>query len=567
MARTSKEAFELKSLRDRIDRHYKNLNEGNVELRIPKTLTKEIIQSIKPSSIKDETLWQGCVFYIVSSILSRTERKKFKRGNRTRGYVSLKHKYLRDVIGQHTKLTIKTLIENGIIETDGAFAIGGESIGFRLTKSYRKSAFKFVAISDSGIVRRYRAVEQKLFEEQRSRLREHAYLIKWFLDDTLKIDEAAAIKYLHLYTKRMKRNFSKYGLSKDEMDEVNTHLDNTVNSCLNILKNWGKSRPIIDSKGGRLYSNLTGILSQLRYFTNHEGQEIVYFDIRNSQPYHFLALLNPKFWEQPRNQSDLALHNINPELETHIKRRNNKYITTIMMLRDYHKSGRTLSNKGLQRLAITSPHFAHLVATGKLYKFISDELTGKFKKPSGFDPFGTKDLAKQELIRMLYFNSKDKHSPSQNYFAEFKKLFPAEAEVIELLKSRRYQDFSVLLQKIESTILLGHVCKNIFMTDIDIPMYTIHDGIMTTKEHADEVEKIIKQTYMEIIGVEPELKREVMSPKTAGKVFDDYITKKTMEIFRDLGKDFKEDKVKLTLEDIQDLTMSDLFKQKVQLEI
>ena len=44
-----------------------------------------------------------------------------------------------------------------------------------------------------------------------------------------------------------------------------------------------------------------------------------------------------------------------------------------------------------------------------------------------------------------------------------------------------------------------------------------------------------------------------MNPKTAGKEFNDYITKKTREILRDLGKDFKEDRVKLTLEDIQDL--------------
>lgn len=332
-----------------------------------------------------------------------------------------------------------------------------------------------------------------------------------------------------------------------------------MNSCLNILKNWGKSRPIIDSKGGRLYSNLTGILSQLRYFTTHDGEEMVYFDIKNSQPFHFIALLNPKFWDKPKKQSELALHNINQELETYIKGNNNKYNTTIMMLREYYKSGRTLSNKGLERLPNTSPRFASMVANGKLYKFMSDELAGKFKKPSGFDPFGTKDLTKKEILRMLYFNSKDKYSPSQQYFAEFKKLFPVEAEVIELLKSRRYQDFSVLLQKIESTILLGCVCKKIFMTDTSIPMYTIHDGIMTTKEHADEVERIIKQTYMEIIGVEPELTREVMNPQTAGKEFDKYITKKTREILRDLDKDFKEDKVKLTLEDIQDLIQSDLF--------
>lgn len=562
MSGKSEQAIELKYLRAKIDRHFKNWSAGNVEVRIPKALTQSVIQRIKPPGIKDKILWQGCVFYLVFSILVRTEKKKFKSGKRITGFVSLNHKLVRDVVGPKLTLTIHTLIKHGIIETDDTYVIGGASKGYRLSKLYRKSTFRFVTISEPGIVRRYRAMEQARFTVQIKRLKENAHLIKWFLGNTLKIDEAAARKYLDLYSRRMKRNFHNYGLSKDELFYVNTHLENSVNSCINILNNWDNPRPIIDSKGGRLYTPMTSILSQLRYFTSHEYEEMVYFDIKNSQPFHFLALLNPKFWEKPKKQTEISLQNINQELKEYLmENHGNKYLTTIMMLRANCKSGKTPTSKGLERLSTTSPRFASKVSNGKLYKFISDDFAGKFKKPSGFDPFATKDLAKHELIKMLYFNPKEKHSPSQQYFAEFKKLFPVEAEVIELLKSRRHQDFSVLLQKIESKVLLGRVCKTIFMTDTNIPMYTIHDGVMTTKRYAVVVQQIINKTYLETIGVEPELKIEIINPKTAFNEFNDYITKKTREILRDLGKDLKDTKVKLTLDDIRDLTQSNLFNQ------
>lgn len=562
MAAISKEALELKSLRDKIDRYYKNLQHEDLKVKVPVSLKTSAILAIKPTNIVDDNLWQGCVFYLLHSIISRTERKKFKSGNRTKGFVGLKFKYLRDVIGIHTKLTLETLIINGIIKTDGSFAVGGESTGYKLNLVHRKSRTKFVTISNPEIVRRYNVVDHKLFEEQRGRLRKHAYLIKWFLNDTLKIDKIAATEYLDLYSRRLKRNFSKYSLTKSELDEVYTHIDNTVTSSLNVLDNWDKPKPIIDGKGGRLYSPLTSILSQLRYFVKHNDDDLVYFDIRNSQPFHMLVPLNPIFWDKPKKQDDVALHNLNPELEEYIiENYESKYISTIMMLREYKKSGKTVSNKGIERLSVTSPRFASKVVNGKLYKFISEKFAGKFTKKSGFDPFGDDKSAKHEMIRMLYFNPKETHSPSQKPFAEFKKLFPSEAEVIELLKSRSYKDFSVLLQKIESTILLGHVCKEIFNTDSNIPMYTIHDGILTTKENADQVEGIIRSTYKNLMGVEPELSKEVMTPKIAHSKFNDYVTKKTKEIFRDLNKDFKEKNVKLTVEDVQDLTKSSFFKK------
>lgn len=558
MARISTEAFELKSLRGKIDSHYRKNLKQVLNVKCPCTLKTKDILAIKPMAVEDDLLWKGCVFFLVDAIISRTERKKFKSGNRAKGFVGLKFELLRDVIGKDLKLTITTLVSHGIIETDGVYSPGKESIGYRLCKQYRKSRIRFVAISNPAIVKRHQRLQERFFLEQRSRLRKHAYLIKWFLDNTLKIDKSAATDYLENFKKRIEKDISKLGLSHAEVEEVSTHIDNTISTCLNIIDNWDKPRPIIDGKGGRLYSPLTTIMSQLRYFVKYKDQHLVYFDIRNSQPFHLLLLLNPKFWSKPKNSREITLHNLNKDLEEYIKEKKKEdYNTTIMMLKEFAESGKHLTNRGLQRLSTTSPRYAYMVATGKLYKFISDEFRGKFVTTSGWDPFLTAVLAKKELIRMLYFNPIEKHSPSQKYFAEFRKLFPTEANVIDLLKSRRHQDFSIMLQKVESKILLGEVCKTIFTKDSSIPMFTIHDGIMTTIEHANQVEEIIKGTYKSIIGVEPELSKEYMTHENAYRGFQDYAKKKVREILVEMGK---EPRIFLSSSSNQDTkTVFDLF--------
>lgn len=72
MPRVSKEAIELKSIREKIDRFYMNQSNSVVQVKIPTNLLKKDLLAIKPLSIIDDSLWLGSVYYIVHSIISRT---------------------------------------------------------------------------------------------------------------------------------------------------------------------------------------------------------------------------------------------------------------------------------------------------------------------------------------------------------------------------------------------------------------------------------------------------------------------------------------------------------------
>lgn len=562
MARMTHTAFELKALREKIQRKYVYKDKKSFPVLVPKNVKDGALLKVKPLSIKDDNVWTNSAFYVLSSIISLSQKKRFKGGDKTKGYVSLNALALRKVLGQQSKIIIDTLENAGIVESDESYTVSVTSTGYRLTSKYRKSPPTFVTITNASLVKRYNKQAKLHNKELLKKLRDKAYLVKWFLNDKLKIDESKALKYLDLYGTIIKRHVEAYNFTKKIQDEILSHIDSSIHSSKNVLQNWHTRDITFDSKGERFYSSLTSIMSQLRCFISYDGQELVSFDIKNSQPFHLLLLLNPSFWSKPKIEGDVVMENLNPELMEYIKTNHTEqYNTTIMLLKEEAKRGKSLTNKGVRRLSDTSPHYPHEVATGKYYKFISDRFKGKHLTMSGFDPFGTKDLAKKELIRMLYFNPKRKMSPSLAYFQTFSKLYPSVAAVITLLKLRKYQDFSVLLQKVESTILLGHVCKKIFESNTKIPIFTIHDSILTTKEHSEQVEHIIRKTYSKIMGIEPELKMEKMTTKEAGKNFPDYIHKKIDKILFDIGHP-PQRKAIFTPDDITDTLKSGLFEEK-----
>ena len=551
---------DLKLVKKRMDRYFRYIPNRPVNVKTPKNLTKNDIVSSITCPKKHLELYVDSIYYLTHCIITQTERKEYNSGKKSKSYVALKHKFLRDVIGSHFLKILKASIKAGIIERDGKYQAAKESIGYRLTKKYRLSYSRFVTLTHQGVVNRYNKVDYEMYKSQKVLLRKHAYLVKWLIDGGLTIDKYAALEYLRLYNTRVRRIFKSLSLKPREEKVLRRHLGNSYINSVNILVNWEKPKVSIDIKGGRLFSPLTSIMSQLRYFLSYKGEELVYFDIKNSQPFHLLALLTPEFYED--NTRELTLEKIHKDISQRItKKPTTQYTTTIMMLKHQQSKGLFIGKKGLLTKKGTAPRFVTLVVDGKLYKFISDSFMGKFKTKNGQDPFATDKLAKQEMIRMLYFNPKEYHSPSHKYFAEFQKLFPEVAQVISLFKSVRYQDFSIILQKVESTILLGHVCREIHKHNIEIPMYTIHDGIMTTKKHASFVESTIKSTYKTLIGVEPELSKEAINSVNAGANFNKYLDKKTRELFSELKKDFSNNLGGLTLEDISDILGSGLFKK------
>ncbi|MEI6088684.1 MAG: hypothetical protein WCR66_13915, partial [Bacteroidota bacterium] len=89
---------------------------------------------------------------------------------------------------------------------------------------------------------------------------------------------------------------------------------------------------------------------------------------------------------------------------------------------------------------------------------------------------------------------------------------------------------------IEAQMLLHKVAKAVYKYDPSIPLFSIHDSLVTTEKHQKTVTNIIEQEYRKQFGVSPQLE-----------------TSSLLDIEADLGlKKYLKSKV-----DQEDITISD----------
>ena len=503
--------------------------------------SSEIIQW-KPQTISDTLYWKDCVYCLLHAIIQKAMREDFKKGS---NFVSLNFDELKKVLGKDTKTVIDTLIKKRIIECDSKYKKGAFSFGYKIKPKYWKTShINFKTLTHNSIKKRYKKYRDQYFENWRKNLYEHDFLVTWLIDEKLKLDNIQAQIFVDFWRNTVRSyfkshtNLNKQGIT-DILSAPNTFWESHSPQYGKITIS---KLPTFSNRGNRLFSGVTNLNSPLRNLLSYDGKELVYLDISNSQPFHFLIFLTSKFWKYSKQKNTLTLNNLNQELYNHIHNNYNKQLgDTIMTLKTAERDSKTgykgnkhILNRGPQK----KPTFSSLVMNGKLYEFISSNFKNKFKE-NNIDPFENREKAKNQFIKMLYAENKNRHVASSNYYKAFKELFPFESNIIDLLKSKNYTEFSVLLQQIEARILLKNICKRIYQKDHSIPLFTIHDGIITTNCNEIALKNEILTTYKEILGVSPELKTEKLNKANLDfKTFRKTVIKKTQKIARNNGLDW-----------------------------
>jgi hypothetical protein len=92
---------------------------------------------------------------------------------------------------------------------------------------------------------------------------------------------------------------------------------------------------------------------------------------------------------------------------------------------------------------------------------------------------------------------------------DFNYYFPIIDKIFRLIKEPNYKILAWVLQYIEAHVLLYTVCPVIAAERPDIPLFTIHDSIVTTEEHAEYVYQRMITIIEETIGFVPKIKPEI----------------------------------------------------------
>lgn len=397
-------------------------------------------EGFDPSTYLPDRLWKygDEARYLLHAIESNRVFTHKKRD----AWIPLKAAYLNNIMGRWQAQDIReALIESKVVECRRRYTPGQESRKYRLGLGLQDAIFRRHPV---GPKLAKRLDKHKMHEPLK--LPVHRHLLSWLT--RLEVDHEAAMASLN---------------TRDEMVDKYLALDMIADRQFYLL---------VDDYG-RVHSNVTSLSRTLRPYLRCEGDKLVLLDLKNSQPFFFsLLLLN--YFANDRCLNSFYGYNIIPNKgkEGGERKENSITIDILSMLNSI-----ALAKMDLPR---DVKEYISLTETGKLY----EELVALFNSAS-------RDEAKMAFFKGVLFCR-----PYPNKFHSlFRDRFPFVAEVIGSLKEKDHRRLSHHLQRCESAAVIHGVCERLRVEHPEVPLWTIHDCVMTTKPYLEPVRTVVREQF------------------------------------------------------------------------
>lgn len=436
---------------------------------IPKGIPDDWISSLIPQG---STITVNKVKYFLNNLGYVYTRQQENLD--TTGYVILNSRILQSQIREYQEI-IKLLEDRGLIEVNRSYSVNKSSRGYRFTES---TSTKVV----SSEIHQFTHI--KTLKKGRKKYVPAKFLDKWLEDERLTYDSIKAEKLVSRIT-------AKGDTSK--AIAYNQSIARIQNRDFSIGR---------DQTSLRYHSPMTNLKSELRQFFKFEGKKLYQVDLTNSQPYLSQLLLLPTFYTHT-----LSLLSIFPT---------SSLSTTYMLVKSFLDLNNQCFNRYIKDVnsGLFYERFIEQmqikICNPTKYQEISDEATAKyfkaikgnwklcFKKRSFIKKCiraSTKTVMYQVLFShnswMNQGNPISKYDASLKYL--FKSIYPEVYEVFCSIKESQKNQLAILLQRIESFLIIDRCCKKISTERPLVPIYTIHDSIVSTKENMDYIKSIIEE--------------------------------------------------------------------------
>lgn len=253
-----------------------------------------------------------------------------------------------------------------------------------------------------------------------------------------------------------------------------------------------------DDTGWRVHTPLTILPHEYKKFVTFRGNRLFSIDLRCSQVFLTLVLMNPDFWNPNSTTVNVATLKMDHLFETAQMKK--KIVSALNELSgDYETFKRECCN-------------------GNIYDYMQSLYKTDLKLDLRRD-----DVKVQFYLTMFTANNffGTKQAEPKRLFA---KLFPTVYNVFKAIKTQRKKEkvylnpcdttpvkkFSkllpIMLQRLESHIFIQNIAAKIVREHAHIPIFTVHDSISTTQEFVDDVEKIVLSEINRVTGLTPTLK-------------------------------------------------------------
>jgi hypothetical protein len=424
------------------------------------------------------------------------------------GYVPINKKKLQSM-GIHNYKEYITYLENcNVIHVGTRYIVGEQSRGIKFTNIYAFSKVITYTIKKKTLLKAIFKNKQEFIDLAQN---EYPYLNKWWDVNKIHIDYERAKTYLDEKLERDQQAFfDKYQMTEAEylQEQINNkrrrRRDKTkyptyqYNSAFILIHRLHEKEYFmkVDETAGRYHTIFTQLPKELKQFVTFDGNQLVGIDLTNSQPLLATALLD----------KDIFVNN--PILMETIQRFNPFYQEQQPTMLD------ELIEENENKPDVLN--YKRIVENGQFY-----EQFGELLRQNGLIPEDIKDaqeirsLAKTTTFASFFASNFDYwHIKAIQHFHDtFPNVYNIFSKIKYVVKGTKKKDkvhkaLSVSLQALEAEIFLKKISLRISISHPDIPIFTIHDSIVTTEGNQELVKRFIEEAIFEAIQVEPIIKIE-----------------------------------------------------------
>lgn len=381
---------------------------------------------------------------------------------------------------------INFLLEQGFIIKISNYGVDiGECNHYHIADEYYNNEVINYTITDKTLLKAIERMDckenDKGFNKKQYCEQKRPHLIKFF-DDKLEINEVKALEIINPLLKQ--GEVRKYTSARHLINEFK-HRD------------WQYSvKPDTDN---RLHSSMTRLNKILRPCITYNGERLGSVDIKSSQPYFFCVILK-------------AIMNQDKDL---LKR-----IGATKLLKNKHIQ--CLFNLGLDKEEVDN--FINLIINGDFYEYFGSILQIKynedgkpyrivsnfsskrkwFTQPTRKIVFKSKrDLAKNVVMEIFFSKPRTTIPEAKNFKKEFPSIFKVMSSIKEMGVS-----FDGLLTNVESYCLLDCIAREFSEEHPNIPLFSIHDSLVTTQQHLLKLKNYVEISLTNITTLRTTLIKE-----------------------------------------------------------
>jgi hypothetical protein len=448
-------------------------------------------------------------YYILNTIYQMSLSREWRKYYEEEGGYPLHSDIMNQILGNSYVEVLQILEAESVIVRLDSYQAGMHSKLVCLTPSYESAAIKVREIDEgTPVAKKLKLWQQQKEKQEKKALHPISYITKWFDASSFHVDEKELHTFIEFYRHFLQKKLKSFQ-GKDKQ-KLQSKINNRYNSMLRNIESLlqGEMRLSRTGKDHRLHSFLSNMKKELRQLITYNGEPLVSIDIKSCQPYLLTYLLQAKNWEkivQLFNSSYFfSSSSSSIPSSSHIM----SLYSSLLMSGLFSE---TQDSKGLQ----TKKNQKN-VWEDDFYLFIMNKAMEENKE----HVFPDKKTTKKKIMNILF------DTGTYMWHDEAKQLFmkwiPKEGAFIEKVhsisrlfkvkkskcKNERVNLLPIMLQRIESMLVLEHVCRVISEELPDAPLLPVHDCIYTTPPYADLVKNIMERELTAEVGVKPGIKVE-----------------------------------------------------------